>query len=187
MTVCFLIVLTVILVGMGFSKRMLELSEWFEWGTSIRPQLLFDRGNLSYGPLLQMDIHNGTYYDLQAQMGCIDLGTCVQGDSYIFSTGLHVEVSTDLSEKRRIVSHADLAVRKMPLLMDEEFYSDEVVKTWGGYASTRHGSFFPGAAAGVGYLRQKRADGPWVGASLFASYDVGLSPAAGLLLVVQTD
>jgi hypothetical protein len=174
-------------IGIGMSKRLGDLSNWLQPGTTIRPQLLFDVGSLSVGPLLQLDIHNGVFYDAQAEMGCIDMGTCIQGDSYIVSTGVHAQSKTDFGKKWRMVSHADLAIRKMPLLMDSQYYSTEVVQSWNGYKPAVHENLLPGAAGGIGMLRQRREDGPWVGASIFACYDLGLSPAAGLLVQVQSN
>jgi hypothetical protein len=164
--------------NVGGAFYILDLKEWLKPGTILGlsvGQDFVDRESVSMAWEVGFfqGVHNGTYFDVQAQMGCIELGTCVQGDTRTYSLFSAVEWSRYPSKRIGIGGRIGGGLMFSPLLMDEEFYIDEVVKTWGGYSSSRHDGTYPMGLGGVGIEYYTKLSHFSVGLDVDAFYAVG--------------
>ena len=101
--------------------------------TSLAWELMFFQG-----------IHNGTNYQVQGDMGCGAGAPCVQGDLRTYTFAAALEWSTYPSRRFCIGLRGGAGLMLSPLLMDEEYYLNEVVgKEWGGYNPDFHFSPHP--------------------------------------------
>ena len=102
---------------------------------------IIDRENMSvsWEAGLISSIHNGNYHEEQAALGCGGMGTCVQGDSRTFL--FHWCRRIFLLSKCRF----DIGVRggggimSIPLLMDELYYQEKIVPSFGATSIVHQG------------------------------------------------
>jgi len=84
-------------------------------------------------------INNGATYMEQAELGCFQLGTCIQGDLRTYTFIGLVEFSMYPTRRLGVGARAGGGILFAPLLMHEQYYQEEVVKDyWGGVPSPYH-------------------------------------------------
>ena len=93
-------------------------------------------------------IHNGCYYDLQASGECPGApgqpGPLIQGDLRTYTLAAVYEASTYPGRRFGIGVRAGGGILFSPLLMNEEYFNDEVVvEAWDGANPGYHGSPHP--------------------------------------------
>lgn len=96
-------------------------------------------------------IHNGCYYEQQADGTCPNnpgvVGPFIQGDLRTYTISAVYEVSFYPARRFGLGLRAGGGVLFSPLLMDEGYFNDEVVQTWGqnpGYHGVPHPAFMGG-------------------------------------------
>ncbi len=103
------------------------------------------------GLLLRHAVHSGCNYELQA-VGCAAQGPgpFIQGDLVVRTTGARVGLPTLVdADALKVGLDFSLGVVRAPLLMDEDYYAEEVVNdTWGGVRGSYHDGFMPFLGAG---------------------------------------
>lgn len=86
-------------------------------------------------------IHNGTSYELQAQIGCPP-APCVEGDLRTYTFSGAVEASIYPSRRVGIGLRLGGGILASPLLIDETAYNEDVLADWGvvdpGYHTRPH-------------------------------------------------
>lgn len=84
-------------------------------------------------------IHNAATYQDQAEMGCFETGTCIQGDLRTYTIVGLVEASWYPTRRIGLGVRAGGGLLFAPLLMNEEAYQTEVVEgTWQGFRPDYH-------------------------------------------------
>ena len=120
-------------------------------------------------------VHNGAYYEQQADAGCAQLGNCIQGDLRTFSLVGSAEASWYVAKRFGFGIRGGAGIMFVPLLMDRTFYDSEVVaQEWGGIASQVHSAPHPVGMGGFTFEYYTKLAHFSVGVDLDASYVVGL-------------
>ena len=97
-------------------------------GNQLRSQLEYGSGNLRFGPVLQVQHHNGAYYNTLDD--CYASGVCILGDMRIFGLGAHVTQSIELGAfVLRPTLSALLEHAGSP--MSRDYMESEVLPLWG--------------------------------------------------------
>ena len=126
-----------------------SLSEILEPGIENNLKLYWNQSDLDVGLLISSGHYNGLYYEAQADLGCAQAGTCMQGDSWIGGLGVFGAYHVQLPFAS-VGPYIGLQANTIPLFMDEEYYKSEVVSSWGGTKSQIHDFvFIPSARAGA--------------------------------------
>lgn len=148
-------------------------------GTSVAlafGQDFYDQENMSMAWEVSFfqGINNGMDYEQQALSGCVETGTCIQGDlrTYTF-VGLY-EFSIYPTRRVGIGFRAGGGMTFTPLLMDSGEYETEVVgNTWGGNRPTVHDQAHPVVMGGPTVEYYTKLSHFSVGVDIDASYAVG--------------
>ena len=118
--------------------------QWVSPGTSLGltvGQDFIDREKMSmaWEAGLIQGVHNGIYPDIQAASGCIETGTCVQGDSRTYLFHAVSEYSRYSSLRIGWGLRLGGGLMTVPLNMEPEAYMSDVVDDyWGGNAAVIH-------------------------------------------------
>ena len=118
-------------------------------------------------------VHNGLYYDMQAADGCAAMGTCVQGDLRTFILQASAEASWYPIRRIGIGVRAGAGLMIVPLLMNQEYYLQEVVREWGGIESQVHSSPHPLGMGGLTFEYYTKLAHFSAGLDLDAVYALG--------------
>ena len=148
-------------------------------GTSVAlafGQDFYDQENMSMAWEVSFfqGINNGMDYEQQALNGCVETGTCIQGDlrTYTF-VGLY-EFSIYPTRRIGIGFRAGGGMTFTPLLMDSGEYETEVVgNAWGGNRPTVHDQAHPVVMGGPTVEYYTKLSHFSVGVDIDASYAVG--------------
>ncbi|MEC7984461.1 MAG: hypothetical protein VX278_04820, partial [Myxococcota bacterium] len=150
-----------------------DLTSSLQPGLGGHIRLHFNRGNFKFGPMIQNIPHNGMYYDMQADMGCAQLGTCIQGDTNIFYVGGYASYRVG-GKGIHFVPYGALQVAFAPLLMTREYYLSEVVPKWSGLESPIHSSPHPTVRVGTDIRFPFWKDGPGFSITANTAYVLGM-------------
>jgi len=148
-------------------------------GTSVAlafGQDFYDQENMSMAWEVSFfqGINNGLDYEQQAAQGCVQTGTCIQGDlrTYTF-VGLY-EISIYPSRRFGVGFRAGGGMTFTPLLMHPTEYKSEVVeKAWDGNRPTVHDQPHPVVIGGPTIEYYTKLSHFSVGVDIDASYAVG--------------
>lgn len=132
-----------------------ELVGFLDPGVSTELALTLPVGGVEVGVNGALAHHNGCYYELQADGECPNApgqpGPLIQGDVRLWSVGPTV-VAPEVARIGPAVlsTSGTVQVVSMPLLMDEDYYGQEVVEeSWGGQDPGWHDGLYYGAKAQV--------------------------------------
>ena len=102
---------------------------------------IIDRENMSvsWEAGLISSIHNGNYHEEQAALGCGSMGTCVQGDSRTFLFHGVGEYSYYPNVRFGIGVRGGGGIMSIPLLMDELYYQEKIVPSFGATSIVHQG------------------------------------------------
>lgn len=118
-------------------------------------------------------IHNGTHYDIQADVGC-GIAPCVQGDLRTYTFAAALEYSIYPNRRFGIGLRAGAGLMLSPLLMEEDYYLEEVVgKSWDGYNPSFHFDPHPVVLGGPTFEYYTKLSHFSVGADVDAFYAIG--------------
>ena len=99
-----------------------------------------ERTSMAWELQLSQGIHNGTYYQTQADQGCVAQGNCIQGDLRTYTFAGSLEWSTYPNRRFGVGIRGGAGLLLSPLLMDPDYYQQEVVGgAWGGFDPGVHG------------------------------------------------
>lgn len=122
-------------------------------GTSVGLSVgheFYDQERLSMGveAMFFQGIHNGCYYELQAAAECPNApgqpGPLIQGDLRTYTLAAVYEVSMYPARRFGLGLRAGGGVLFSPLLMNEQYFNEEVVSdAWGGQNPGYHGAPHP--------------------------------------------
>ena len=154
-------------------------SQWAKPGTSIAlavGQDFLDQENMSMAWEIAFfqGINNAVHYEDQAAAGCVQLGSCIQGDlrTYMFA-GLY-EFSIYPSRRFGIGLRAGGGILLSPLLMDEFYYDTEGVSgQWNGARPTVHDEPHPAVVGGPTFEYYTKLSHFSMGVDIDAYYAVG--------------
>ncbi len=124
-------------------------------------------------------VHNGIYYDLQAEMGCAQLGTCVQGDLRTFTLLAAAEASWYPAKRIGLGVRLGGGIMISPLLMSREYYLSEVVPKWSGLESPIHSSPHPLGMGGFTFEYYTKLAHFSIGVDIDATYAIGFDLGVG--------
>ena len=118
--------------NVGASLYLGQYSSWIRPGTSIAlavGQDFMDTETMSmaWEASFFQGINNGTDYEEQAANGCVENGTCIQGDLRTYTLVGIYEISFYPSRRVGIGLRAGGGMLFSPLLMNEKYYAEEVV------------------------------------------------------------
>jgi len=130
--------------------------------------------SMAWEVMLLQGVHNGLYYEQQAAAGCVERGSCVQGDLRTFSLVGAAEVSWYPVQRLGIGLRAGGGVMMVPLLMNEDFYITEVVGEWSGIESSIHNGAKPIGMGGLTFEYYTKLAHFSVGLDVDASYVIGM-------------
>ncbi len=176
--------------NVGAALYLLDFSGYVNAGTSLG--LAFgqdfvdqEKSSVAWELMFFQGIHNGTHYDTQAAAGCGAGAPCVQGDLRTYTFAAAIEASTYPNRRFGIGLRAGAGLLLSPLLMDNEYYLEEVVsKSWGGYNPSFHSDPHPVVLGGPTFEYYTKLSHFSVGADIDAFYaigfDLGLSATATL-------
>lgn len=126
-------------------------------------------------------IHNGAHYEEQAQTGCFERGTCIQGDLRTYTFAGLIEYSLYPNRRIGIGIRAGGGVLLSPLLMDEGYYLDEVVQdSWQGVRPTYHDGPHPVGMGGPTFEYYTKLSHFSVGLDADVFYAVGFDLGASI-------
>jgi hypothetical protein len=118
-------------------------------------------------------IHNGTYYEIQADLQCYNAGNCTQGDLRTYSFIASNEFSFYPSKRIGLGLRVGGGVMFSPLLMNEKYYNEEVVPKWGNVPSSVHTSPHPLALGGLAFEYYTKLSHFSIGVDADAMYAIG--------------
>ena len=103
-----------------------------------------EKSSMAWEVFFNQGIHNGTYYEEQADAGCASAGTCTQGDLRTYTFGALFEYSGYVGRRFGIGVRAGGGLLLSPLLMDATYWQEEVVGgAFGGYDPGIHSAPHP--------------------------------------------
>ncbi|MDP6934844.1 MAG: adventurous gliding motility protein CglE [Myxococcota bacterium] len=139
-----------------------------------------ERSSAAWELSLFQGVHNGMHYESQAQQGCIQAGgaaPCVQGDLRTYTVLATVEWSTYPNRRVGLGLRAGGGVLYSPRLMNDDYYFDEVLDTWGiadpGFHNTPH----PIVAGGPTFEYYTKLSHFSIGADVDVYYVIGFDLA----------
>ena len=154
-------------------------------GQFIKPGNYLSLGYLTgskiqYGLQLSQSIHNGNYYEEQAALGCGSTGTCIQGDSMINTVSGILRLHTSKIDLDILPS-----ITSVPLLMDQVYYEEKIVPTFGAI-STVHQGLKPGASVRLSANRSTKDKSISYGIYAMGSFTVGIGSSYGFGAMFQS-
>lgn len=138
--------------GTGVSMLMGKYSQWITWGQAFRMEV--GRSDTSKGSgafvFLHSSLNNGNDYEIQSENGCVETGSCIQGDTRFHKLGGGSRIRLVDAATIDVYGRALAGVGLSPLLMDEGAYEVDVVgDAWQGNRPTVHDEIHPFAGVGV--------------------------------------
>ena len=149
-------------------------------GLSVDTRVGINLSRLHLGISLNASFHDGLYYRTQADVGCAQLGTCIQGDIQMSSIGPFAGILLGNQKNIHFIPYAALQLTSIPLLMDEEYYAQQVVQEWDGIESSIHTSPLPNLRIGADILFPIRDSDVSIGIQPSINYIVGLDMFWGI-------
>ena len=157
-------------------------------GSNIKPgttlsmiggQDIIDRENMSvsWEVGLVTTIHNGKYYEEQIALGCSSTQTCIQGDSRTFLFSAVAEYSYYPDPRFGIGARAGGGMMSIPLLMDQVYYEEKIVPSFG-YSSTVHQGVKPVGIGGLTFEYYTKLSHFSLGLDADFLFVVGVGPGA---------
>jgi hypothetical protein len=123
-------------------------------------------------------IHNGKHYEEQVALGACP-PTCIQGDLRTYTVAAVGEFSFYPKRRIGVGIRAGGGVMLSPLLMDEKYYNEEVVQTWG-YNPTVHSTPHPMGIGGPTFEYYTKLSHFSVGFDADIFYSVGVDLGTSL-------
>ncbi len=175
--------------NVGGALYLLDLAGVISPGTSVGLSFGQDivdqeRFSAAYEVGLNQGIHNGCSFEQQGEPeGCKGTGPgpFIQGDLRTYTIQAVFEASIYPTRRIGIGVRAGGGVLFSPLLMDEQYYLDEVVnKTWGGNPSPYHDAPHPVGIFGPSIEYYTKLSHFSVGGDIDAFYAVGFDLGANV-------
>ena len=177
-------------LAVGASQFLGNFSGFVNTGQHTDLSVTTRLGPVEVGLNTAMSIHNGCYYEVQSAGECPGApgtpGPLVQGDSRVFSVGPTV-LAPDVARLGPALLGVSGAaqITTMPLLMDEQYFNEEVVEdAWGGQNPGYHGIPRPSGKVqvdlGLPISEERGAPVVFLGAS--ASYAVNLDLSSAVVI-----
>ena len=163
----------------GPAAAFIKYRSFLQPGTTLNFRLHFTQGNLQFGPVYKHQIHNGTYYEMQADLQCYNTGNCIQGDTLVMALGGYVSYRIGKPHKFHMVPSVSLLYGSAPLLMNKEYYSAEVLPKWGNVVSSVHESPHPGVDFNFDFRFPIQPNGPGFMIGLNSTYYMGFDLFVG--------
>ena len=164
----------------GISKVLATYEDYYKVGFTT--DIYFSKSiakNVSLGFNVGKASYNGMYFEQQAALGCGSEKTCTQGDinSYILQLGGTYRLFPSLS--------IDLlgGVQRFPLLMDEAYFDEKIVPTFGYSKIDLHEGFKPTLSANVNLFKKFHESTNRFGLSIGTTYTIDFSPVVNVGLV----
>lgn len=180
--------------SVGAAAYLLDFAGFINAGTATGLSVgrdFVDQERLSVAGevLFLQGIHNGCYYEFQAEGLCPNApgqqGPLIQGDLRTYTFAAVGEVSLYPTRRIGIGFRAGGGILFSPLLMDEQYYNEDVVVgAWGGVQGGYHDSPHPAIIAGPTFEYYTKLSHFSLGADIDAMYvvnfDLGVSGTAYL-------
>ena len=138
-----------------------------------------EKHSFAWEVTLAQGVHNGTYYEMQADLQCYNTGNCIQGDTRTFTLLATNEFSYYPTRRIGLGIRLGGGVMIAPLLMNQTYYEQEVVPKWGNVASSVHGSPKPVAGGGLTFEYYTKLSHFSIGIDADALYAIGFDLGVG--------
>ena len=126
--------------------------------------------SMAWEVMISQGVHNGLYYEQQ---------NLVQGDLRTFSLTALAEASWYPVQRFGIGVRAGGGIMAIPLLMNEQYYRDDVVSEWGGIESSIHNGVKPLGMGGLTFEYYTKLAHFSVGADIDVAYVIGVDLSVG--------
>jgi len=137
-----------------------------------------ENSSMAWEVAFYQGIHNGMHFEQQGMLlnqGGMDPGQLVQGDTHAFGLLVNGEYSTYPNRRFGIGARAGAGILLTPLLMQGDYYRDDVVNgEWNGYNPTVHSQPHPVFFAGPTIEYYTKLSHFSVGADVDVSYAIGI-------------
>ena len=174
-------------ISMGRPSIAGDLKGVLEPGRQAELVVGADLDKVVVGGVLRHAVHHGCHYELQASGECgglLALGGVfpIQGSTAVRTLGATLALPALLdAEQAKLGIDLTLGVVRAPLLMDEDYYEDEVVRdVWDGVVGSYHDSPMPFVAGGIVLARPLRPIGAATSApELYLKVEMSLAGSLG--------